>query len=212
MSGQCKVCGHTRRAQIEDMIISGVTARNIGLEYAVSEQSISRHKLDHMPADMLAAYQHQRRMEEVLEIPDKMAAEWQTTESLLGLALRVLVERKGDSVAQVEEAIAALNVPFVLGLLRQRHRYFETMLRVLGAMPAENVSNVVITSSWREIVREVEERIGNDPNAKAYLAGMLTDLPQKYLPQPGVEDPAAQWRGDDSDEEWHNRTVEDTDR
>ncbi len=143
----CKVCTNANKVDIEGALLEGMSERNIAIKYGVNYGSVHLHKMDHMAADLLQAYKVQRRLTEVMDVPDKMYHEWEMLETLMSHVLEPLTR------LPVQEALMLIDKQFLTSLLRLRHRYFVTMLQVLGEMPEQTVVNVMMSSQWRSVLQ-----------------------------------------------------------
>lgn len=178
---RCGVCVSENRAKIEDAIIAQWATRNIATKYGVAVNSILHHTHHHIPADMLKAYQQLRRMDEVIGIPDKMAADWEHLEQMLDLIIRPI---SMDAV-EAKEAGLTLGLENVdmdawYKVMRLRFKFFDMMLRVMGALPQEQVVNIVTQGPYRAIMDDLRKQLGEGTELKARLGQFLTDIPAEY--------------------------------
>jgi hypothetical protein len=168
----CIICKHPDKLTIEDAIYDGMAVRNIAVKFGVNYQNVQYHKGNHMAADMLQAYKIQRRLTEVMDVPDKMYHEWELLETLLDHTLSPFTRIKDPMMA-----LLAVDRAFLIQLLRQRHRYFVTMLQVLGEMPEQTVVNVMMGTQWRAVLQKLDDQLGDNEEVRTLLAGLLVPDP-----------------------------------
>jgi hypothetical protein len=131
--------------------------------------AVQRHKVDCMPAEVLEAYKAQRRLDEVMYVPNLLRDQWHTLEVLLDRLLEPLM-RPNASTANVDTKA-------VVGVLRLQGRFLEMMLKVLGVLgeapqPETEKTNVVTAGAWNQMVQDLQEDAGADDH-KRMLLGLL---------------------------------------
>jgi len=62
MPRTCTICSHSERSAIDTALVTGTPYRNIGEQFKVSLGALTRHKTDHLKAE-LAAVQEERQAE-----------------------------------------------------------------------------------------------------------------------------------------------------
>jgi len=104
----CSVCSHTDRAAIDKALVSAqLPNRRIATHYAVSEQAIRRHRIDHLPSKLADAQAVSRGVEAI----DLLAELTALREKAMSLLLQA--ERAGDirtALQGIREARACLEL------------------------------------------------------------------------------------------------------
>jgi hypothetical protein len=171
----CKVCNSPNKLDIETALIEGIPERTIMVRFGVHHDAVRRHKQHHMAADILEAYRVQRRLTEVMDVPDKMHAEWALLEELLDRTLEPL------GTMPPTEAMMMIDKQFLGRLLGLRHKYFVTMLQVLGEMPESTVLNIMVGTQWAAMLKKLDDRIGDDEELRKRLSAILApDIRGEY--------------------------------
>ena len=86
----CTVCSHEDRAAIDSALVADASFRRIATLYSIGEQSVRRHRADHLPASIAKAEQVSRGVEAV----DLLAELKELREKAMSLLLQA--ERAGD--------------------------------------------------------------------------------------------------------------------
>lgn len=183
MTARCGVCSSEHRAEIEDCLIQGLTFRTIAARYQVPRQSIHNHKQDHMPAELLRAWQAERRLSEVLDVPARMHEEWLLTE--------VLLDHATDPLSTGRRSLDGVDKGFVIQLLRLRFKYFDILLRVLGALPEPQVVNPMMVPAFRDFLGRLDALIGDDLELRIRLSTLLAPDVRRHGDSGEDEQPTA---------------------
>jgi hypothetical protein len=72
MSKPCSICEHPDRAQVEIGLANGIAQRVLGLRFGLGQAQLSRHRKNHMDADLIARLRTRgsRSDEELAQIRD----------------------------------------------------------------------------------------------------------------------------------------------
>lgn len=66
MPRRCTVCDHPERHYIDQTLVTGAPYRSIAKQFGTSESAVYRHKIEHLPANLLKA----KEAEEVAHAED----------------------------------------------------------------------------------------------------------------------------------------------
>jgi hypothetical protein len=175
MGRTCTICQHEDRALIEEAMRKGASNRAISCQFQVGRMAAQRHRLGCMPAGMLEGFRAQRRLQDVMNVPNEMRYEWELLESLLDQTLAPF------GTLPAVEAMMVIDTGFLSRLLTLRHRYFATMLQVLAAMPEATTVNVMVGSQWSALLRKLYDQVGDDPEMRKRISSILApDIRGEY--------------------------------
>ena len=113
MARKCTICSHDRRKEIDEALIIGASYRSIAQRFGVSCDSVRRHRLNHLPNELVKS-EKAREAARSDNLADKMAALESTA---LGILERA--EKGGD----LNTAIRAI---------REVRGVIETMAKIFG--------------------------------------------------------------------------------
>ena len=101
MPRSCTVCQHPSRAEIDSLLVEGVSLRDIAGRWGLSKSALDRHKADHLPALLVKAKDAQQELTASRILADLQGLQGKA------LALLAKAERAGDlrvALAGVREA------------------------------------------------------------------------------------------------------------
>ena len=150
MSQRCKVCLHPERAAIDKAIIEGVTMRNIGAQYGMSEASVQRHKNSHLAKDLVIAQE---------------AKDITSADSLMS-DLTSLKDRAERILATCEENG---DLRTSLGAIKELRNCIELLLKVSGELKPSQTVNISIHPEWLQLQTVIFQTLDEFPMAKSAL-------------------------------------------
>lgn len=126
MTRRCTICSHNNRTEIEEALLKGEQSfRRIAAQYAVTEQSLRRHKKDHLPAAMTAA----RATQEATRADDLLAQVQQLQVKALDLL------RKAEAQGDLRAALQGIG---------QARGCLELLARLLGELNERPQVNILL--------------------------------------------------------------------
>jgi len=153
----CSVCTHTDRAAIDKTIVlAQLPYRRIATQYAVSEQAIRRHRIDHLPSKLADAEAVSRGVEAV----DLLAELEELRAKAVDLLLQA--ERAGD----IRTALAGI---------REARACLELLAEVQGELDRRPTLNILaISPEWLTVRSTLMTALTPWPEAKrAVVAGLM---------------------------------------
>ena len=152
MPRRCTVCDHTERHAIDESLVSGAPYRSVAKRFALSESSVYRHKIDHLPTHLLRA----RKVEETTRADDLL----EQVRNLQTHALNILdrAEKAGD----LRTALAAIS---------QARGNLELLGKLAGELDERPVVNLNVSAEWLELRAVIVGAL--EPHAEAQRAVLM---------------------------------------
>lgn len=133
MPRSCTVCTHPDKAEIDEVLVAGVSSAEIAGRYrTVGERAIRRHQTNHVPETLAKAHE----AEEVAQ-----------ADTLLE-QVRELQERALDILDQAEEAG---ELRTALGAIREARGNLELLAKLLGELSDQPQVNILVSPEWLEL-------------------------------------------------------------
>lgn len=128
----CTICIHPEKTSIDSALVSGLAISAIAALFRVSDDALSRHKSNHIPAKLALA----REASEVA-LADKLLDE---VRSLQARTLNILdkAEDSGD-------------LRTALGAIREARSNVELLAKLVGELDDRPVINLYLSSEWLEV-------------------------------------------------------------
>src|SRR5919107_3368743 len=132
MPRRCTVCDHPERHSIDEGLVSGAPYRSVAKRYGLSESSVYRHKIEHLPAHLLKA----REVEEVAQADDLL----EQVRHLQAHALDIL--ERAEKAGDLRTALAAIS---------QARGNLELLGKLAGELDERPVVNLNLSPQWLEL-------------------------------------------------------------
>ena len=152
----CTICTHGQRRALDKALAAGGNVRELSALYRVSEDALSRHKRDHLPATVAKA-QEQEDVAHALDVVKQLKA-------INGASLRVL-----------QEARDARDGDLALKAVDRIHRQIELQAKLLGELDDRPVVNVLVSAEWVALRSRLMVALAPYPDARLALAAVLAD-------------------------------------
>jgi len=158
MTRRCTICSHSNRTEIEEALLKGGQSfRRIAARYAVTEQSLRRHKAAHIPAALAQA---------------GAAAEVARADDLLAQA-RALQQKALSLLAQAE---AVGDRKTALQGVREARGCLELLARLLGELNERPQVDILLAPEWAAVRGALLVALQPYPEARAAAATALRRL------------------------------------
>jgi hypothetical protein len=154
MPRQCLVCQHERKAEIDRDLAANTAIPTLTAIYRVSEDSLLRHKRNHLPQAVAKA---------------EAAQEESRADDLLGQVDRL----KNKAVSLLLKAEAAGDYRTALAGIREARACLELLLEVEGEIDRTPAVNLTISPQWLTVRAVIIEALAPWPEAKQAIAGRL---------------------------------------
>ncbi len=165
MARTCTICSHPERLEIDKQLLRGDSIAGISRNFAVSEDSLSRHRDTHLGEDvsdvigaMRAAREEalaQIRSAELETIKEEVVAEArETTAARLEAAASyldqlILLRQKAAGILETAEEAGDLKT--ALAGIREARGCIETLARIEGQLKDSPQITIVNSSEWVEV-------------------------------------------------------------
>ncbi len=154
MPRTCTVCVHADRPQIDKEIVAGGTLRGIARKHSVSEDALTRHKGEHLPATLAKA-----------QAAESVAQADTLLEQLQGLrdkAMELLL--KAEQSGDYRTALAGI---------REARACIETLLEVEGELDRRPQFNIIVSAEWVTIRTTILAALQSHPEARQAVVKAL---------------------------------------
>lgn len=152
---KCKVCSHKNRNEIDKLILSGTSIRDIAGQFGLTKSSVQRHK-KHL----------QRKLVKASEVKETI-----TANSLFGQ----LRDLHSEALNILEEAKSRGNLQIALNAIGRVKELLELQAKLLGELQEGNVINIYTHPDWIELRNIILLTLEDYPEAKNALVERLND-------------------------------------
>ena len=173
--GQCTICNHPQRVEIDKALVSGETLRNIAKQFGVSYSAVGRHKRNGHIAAKIAKVARKKEIEDAKEIRNAVEEKEQQEIADVASVLDEIIglkDRLNDLLDRAEgEGIK--EVCMVSGEIR---RTLELIAKISGELKQARSITVNITQSaeFKQVVAILLEEVPDD--VKEPLARRLYEI------------------------------------
>jgi hypothetical protein len=155
-AGQCTVCSHPRRDEIDEALVAGVPVRQIQQRYGPHYNSVQRHKTRHLARQLQAVHREKERSESLLE----------RLESLI-----TKLEQLADDAASQGKANQ------FLATARELRETYRLLGKVTGELDERpQVVNVLISPEWQQVRAVLLTALSPYPEARLAVSTRLLEL------------------------------------
>ena len=155
MPRACSICGHERRAAMEDAFIAGQAKRRIASQHGVTERAVRYHMREHLPA-LLALARDAERAARADTLLDRI-------EALQSQTLAIL-----DAPEDQRTALAAI---------AQARRNLELIGEVTRELDRAGTINLELTVEWQEVKAVLVNTLASYPEAQQAVFSALEEAP-----------------------------------
>jgi len=156
MARDCTICNHPDRQVIEQRIITGTPIRKIADEFEVGRESVSRHKHNHLPAEMVKS----KRFAEVAAADELL----ERVEGLFDEASELLRMAKADG--KYSAATSAI---------KEARSSLELIARITGDLKTGTVINLTYSPQWVQLRQILVDTLEPHPEIKADVIQALEE-------------------------------------
>jgi len=162
MARKCSVCKHSKREEIDQAIVDGVSYRAISRQYGVGRDAVRRHALHHLPQTLAKAHE---------------AAEAVRADDLLARARTY--QAKAEHLLLKAEADGDYNT--ALRGIKEARACLELLARMRAELEAQREAEVITIDQiegWDEIQEEILEALKPYPEAREAVRKALLEASQ----------------------------------
>lgn len=154
MPRRCTVCIHPERVEIDLQLVRGEPFRRIAAQRHVTEQSIRRHKTEHLPTALARAHE---------------AREIAQADSLLD-EVRELQTRVLAILSRAEDAG---DLRAATGAIREARSTIELLAKLTGELDEQPQIDLVLAPQWTTIRSVILDALEPYPTARAAVSRRL---------------------------------------
>lgn len=156
MPRTCTICSNDSKEAIDRALVEGTALSEVAALFRVSDDALSRHKANHLPATLSKAQEA-----EVAAEADELL------DQVRGLQARTL--------AILEAAEGSSQHRTALSAIREARSNLELLAKLVGELDERPV-NVLISPQWIEVRGVLLEALAPYPDARSAVAGRLLAL------------------------------------
>ena len=157
MPRRCSICHHERLDEINQALVEGTVLFEIAALFRVSDDALSRHKANHLPATLTKA----REAKDVARADDLLGQ----VQNLQARTLAIL--EAAETYGEHRMALAAIG---------EARRNLELLGKLAGELDERPVLNVLVSTEWVSIRTVVMEALSPYPEARTAVAKNLSEL------------------------------------
>ena len=150
--GQCKICNHPQRVEIDKALVEGESLRNVAKRFDVSYSSVGRHKRNGHIAEQIAKVAKKKEIKQAKEIvaavEKKERKETADVDTLLGIVEGLL----GECLRMVKGAVEG-DENTKLRAVREARETAKLLLEVQGELAANPVINITLIETQLNDIR-----------------------------------------------------------
>jgi hypothetical protein len=132
MPRRCAICSHADKEAIDEALVGGTALSALAALYRVSDDSLGRHKANHLPTTLAKA----QEAEEVAQADDLL----DQVRDLQERALAIL--DKADEAGELRTALSAI---------REARGNLELLAKLLGELDDRPQLNILVSPEWLEL-------------------------------------------------------------
>ena len=132
MPRRCTVCDHPESHSIDEALVGGAPYRSVAKRFGLSESAVYRHKIEHLPAQLLKA----REAVEAARADDLL----EQVRNLQTHALSIL--ERAENAGDLRTALAAIS---------QARGNLELLGKLAGELDERPVVNLNVSTEWLEL-------------------------------------------------------------
>ena len=150
--GQCTICNHPQRVEIDKALVEGESLRNVAKRFDVSYSSVGRHKRNGHIAEQIAKVAKKKEIKQAKEIvaavEKKERKETADVDKLLGIVEGLL----GECLRMVKGAVEG-DENTKLRAVREARETAKLLLEVQGELAANPVINITLIETQLNEIR-----------------------------------------------------------
>lgn len=150
----CTVCTHKDRKKIDEMILQGVSLRNISKQFNLNYQSINRHKKNHLTEALLEGHKA-----EAVTHADTLLMDLQGT--------------KETALWFLNEAKEAKDLKAAAPLISSACRVIELLAEVRGQIDRKAEINIIMNPEFIQFKQNILSVVNSCPECKKRLLEAL---------------------------------------
>jgi hypothetical protein len=150
MPQKCTICSHSKRDEIDRLLVEGVSLRDAAGRYDLTKSSLDRHKNRCLAATMAKA---------------EMAVEQGEIVNGVNL-IDQMRDLNRETLAILAEAKSLKDYQIALKAIARAERQIELQARLLGELQEGTTVNILVTPEWQAIRGRLLAALAPFPEAK----------------------------------------------
>ncbi len=147
MPRSCTICQHPQREALDRALVGGAALSETAALFRVSNDAVSRHKANHLPAKLVLA-QEAEDVREALDVVKQLKA-------INAASLHILKEAREQG--KQGTALAAID---------RIHKQIELQAKLLGELDDRPQVNVLVSPQWLELRALIITALDGHPQAR----------------------------------------------
>lgn len=154
MSRTCTICTHPDKEEIDRLLLSGSSYRDIAGRFGTSKSAVERHKADHIPLILCKA-------RDEFEL-DRAGDLWEQLHDLRERALNLLTR------AEDAEDLRSAGI-----FLRELREQLKLLAELDGKLATQPQINILMNPQWLELRAVIVQSLEGFPEAREALVNAL---------------------------------------
>ena len=177
--GQCSICNHPQRVEIDKALVAGVSYRAIASQYGVSREAAGRHKRNGHIAEQIAKAAKKKEIKRAGEIANVVEEKERREVADADRLLRVVEGLLAECLRMVKDAQVG-DEGTKLRAVREARETAKLLLEVQGELAANPVVNITLIETQ---LNEIRALVLGDlcPACRAQVAERLKGRKQKAI-------------------------------
>lgn len=177
--GQCTICNHSQRVEIDKALVEGETLRNVAKRFDVSYSSVGRHKRNGHIAEQIAKAARKKEIKQAGEIASVVEEKERREVADADRLLRVVEGLLAECLRMVKDAQVG-DEGTKLRAVREARETAKLLLEVQGELAANPVINITLIETQ---LNEIRALVLGDlcPACRAQVAERLKGRKQKAI-------------------------------
>ncbi len=156
MPRTCSVCGHEKRAEINEALLADEPYRHIASRFGTSTGALQRHRADHLPVHLVKA----QDAAEVAHADNLL----EQVKSLQARALTIL--GKAEQAGDLRTALTGV---------REARACLELLAKLSGELQQEGTVNVLVAPEWLTMRHTITMALEPYPQAREAVLEALSE-------------------------------------
>lgn len=177
--GQCSICNHPQRVEIDKALISGATYREIAQRFGASRDALYRHRKNGHIAEQIAKVAKKKEIRQAEQIAAAVEEKERHEVASVDKLLKIIEALLAECLGMIRGA-AAGDENTKLRAVREARETAKLLLEVQGELAANPVVNITLFETQ---LNEIRALVLGDlcPTCRAQVAQRLKDRKQKVI-------------------------------
>jgi len=175
--GQCSICNHPQRVEIDTALVSGESYRSVAKRFGVTDSAIGRHKRNGHIAEQIAKAAKKKEIKQAEQITAAVEEKERHEVASVDKLLKIIEALLAECLGMIRGA-AAGDENTKLRAVREARETAKLLLEVQGELAANPVVNITLFETQ---LNEIRALVLGDlcPACRAQVAQRLKDRKQQ---------------------------------